>query len=85
MVRSIPMRTPVWIWTPAFSMARDLLGQYIVGQPVFGDPPIEHAASDLFCFVDMDLVAQMGQEVAAGEAGGTGTDDGDLFPVGGSG
>ena len=54
----------------------NLLEQHAVGQAVFGDAPVEHAAGHLLGLVDVHLMAQLGQVVGAGEAGGTRADDG---------
>ena len=54
----------------------NLLEQHAVGQAVFRDAPVEHAAGHLLGLVDVHLMAQLGQVVGAGEAGGTRADDG---------
>ena len=60
-----------------------LLDDRFLGKTEFGDAVDENAARLVQGFENSDVITHAGQITCAGEAGGAGTDDGDLFALGG--
>ena len=62
--------------------AVDLLLDDGLGQTELGDAVHQHAAGHMQGLVHGDFIAQLGQIACSGQAGRTGTDDGDFVAVG---
>ena len=61
----------------------DLDREHVARQPELGDAVVQHAARDLLLLEHGDVVAEHGQIVGRGDAGGAGADDRDALARGG--